>query len=55
MLALEWNMDDALKARFVEGYESVALNLISMGISFDKIHEATKLSIERIEELANHN
>ena len=63
MLALEWNMDDALKARFEEGYEegrnegyeSVALNLISMGISFDKIHEATKLSIERIKELANHN
>ena len=55
MLALEWNMDDALKARFVEGYESVALNMIRSGMTIDKIHEATKLSIERIEELANHN
>ena len=57
MLALEWNMDDALQARFEEGrdegIEAVALNLISMGINLDKIQEATKLSLERIKELAN--
>ena len=61
MLALEWNMDDALQARFEDGIEdgisrgieSVALNMISMGMPFDKIQEATKLSIERIKELAN--
>ena len=60
MLALEWNMDDALQARFedgiengiLRGIESVALNMIGMGISFDKIQEATKLSMERIKELA---
>ena len=38
-----------------EGIESVALNLISMGISFDKIQEATKLSIQRIKELAKQS
>ena len=61
MLTLEWNMDDALQARFEDGVEdgisrgveSVALNMISMGMSFDKIQEATKLSIERIKELAD--
>ena len=61
MLALEWNMDDALQARFddgvesgiLRGIESVALNMISMGMSFEKIQEATKLSMERIKELAS--
>lgn len=61
MLTLEWNMNDALQARFDDGYEngilrgieSVALNMIGMGISFEKIHEATKLPMERIRELAN--
>ena len=57
MLTLEWNMDDALQARFEDGIsrgvESVALNMIGMGISFDKIQEATKLSMERIKELAD--
>ena len=38
-----------------EERESVALNLISMGISFDKIQEATKLSLQRIKELAKYN
>ena len=64
MLALEWNMDDALQARFEDGYkngrnegisvgiESVALNLISMGMTVDKVQEATKLPRERIELLA---
>ena len=64
MLALEWNMDDALQARFEDGYEdgrneginigieSVAFNLISMGMTVEKIQEATNLSRERIEKLA---
>ena len=63
MLALEWNMDDALQARFEDGYEdgrneginigieSVAFNLISMGMTVEKVQEATSLSRERIEEL----
>ena len=63
MLALEWNMDDALQARFEEGRnegreegrETVAVNLINMGMAFDKIQEATKLSLERIKELAKKN
>ena len=61
MLALEWNMDDALQARFEEGYEdghiegieSVALNMIRSGMNVDKIKELTQLSSERIQELAN--
>lgn len=60
MLALEWNMDDALQARFDDGYkdghnhaiESVALNLINMGMTVEKVQEATNLSRERIELLA---
>lgn len=64
MLALEWDMDDALQARFEDGYEngrnegisvgieSVALNLISMGMTVDKVQEATNLPRERIELLA---
>ena len=63
MLALEWNMDDALQARFEDGYkngrnegisvgiESVALNLISMGMTVEKVQEATNLPRERIEVL----
>lgn len=57
MLSLEWNLDDALQARFEdgrdEGIESVALNLLNMGLTVEKIQEATKLSVERIKELAN--
>ena len=57
MLSLEWNLDDALQARFEdgrdEGIESIALNLLNMGLTVEKIQEATKLSIERIKELAN--
>ena len=59
MLALEWNMDDALQARFDEGYEdgreeereSIALNMIRSGLSIDNIQKFTKLSAERIKEL----
>ena len=60
MLALEWNMDDALQARFDEGYEdghiegieSVARNMLRSGMNVDKIKELTQLSSERIQELA---
>lgn len=64
MLALEWNMDDALQACFDDGYEngrnegisvgieSVVLNFISMGMTVEKVQEATKLPRERIELLA---
>lgn len=52
MLALEWKLNDALQARFEDGMEdgisqgieSVALNMIDMGMSLDKIQEATNLS-----------
>ena len=61
MLALEWNMDDALQACFEDGYEdgrnhsieSVALNLINMGMAVDKVQKSTNLSRERIEKLAD--
>ena len=60
MLALEWDKDLALQARFDDGFdtghekgvESVALNLLNMGMEFEQIQTATKLSFERIEELA---
>ena len=61
MLALEWNMDDALQARFDEGrdeginagVESVSLNMLRSGMTIDKIQELTQLSFERIQELAD--
>ncbi len=49
MRNLEWNMDDALAARFDEGYEnghnkginggieSVAINMLRSGMTVDKI------------------
>ena len=55
MLALEWNMNDALQARFEEGREeereSIALDMLRNGEPFDKILKFTKLSFERITEL----
>ena len=61
MLALEWKMDDALAARYEdgrddgisEGIEKVALNMIQDGEPLDKILRFTKLSMERIKELAD--
>ena len=50
MRNLEWNMNDALAARFEEGYEdereeerkSIALNMIRSGIAFElKIYRKT--------------
>ena len=34
------------------GVEKVALNLLNMGMTFEKIQEATKLPLKRIEELS---
>lgn len=34
------------------GHESVAVNLINMGMAIEKIQEATSLSLEKIKELA---
>ena len=60
MLALEWNMNDALQARFDDGIEqglkqgseNIALKLINMGLSFTDIQKATELPLKRIQELA---
>ena len=63
MLALEWNLDDALQARFDEGYEdgrneereSVALKMLRKGKSFDEVREFTDLPLHRLEQLAKNN
>ena len=63
MLALEWNLDDALHARFLDGFEdgrnkereSVAIKLISRGRPLLEIQEDTGLPLERIQQLANFN
>ena len=60
MLALQWDKDSAMKASYddgkedgiSQGVESVALNLLNMGLTIEQIQEATELSLERIEELA---
>jgi len=62
MLALEWNLDDALQARFEDGMEhgrneereAVAVKLIRMGLQFDAIQKATNLSLQRIQEFADN-
>ena len=59
MRNLEWNMNDALQARFDEGRneerESVAIKMLRKGKSFDEVHEFTDLPIERIKQLAIDN
>lgn len=59
MLALQWDSDAALQARFDEGFEEgiefVATNMIRKGLSFDEISELTNLSPERLKELAQSN
>lgn len=60
MLALEWDKDLALQARFDDGFnsglakgiESVALKMIGEGESPEKICKFTALPLNRIEELA---
>ena len=53
---LQWDAEMAMKARFEDGRDdgikAVALNLLQMGMSVNKIQEATNLSVERINELA---
>lgn len=59
-LTLQWEQDKAIRASYEdgrddgisEGIEKVALNLLNMGLTVEKIQEATKLSFERIKELA---
>lgn len=57
MLALEWNLDDALQARFADGVEDgitkVAVNMIQAGEPIEKIRQFTRLTAERINELAD--
>ena len=63
MLVLEWNLDDALQARFDEGYEDgrneereiLALKLIQRGRPLDEIHKDTGLPLHRLEQLAKNN
>ena len=60
MLALEWNLDDAKQAWFEDGLEqgreqgieSVAINMLRSGMAAETIQEFTRLSFERIKELA---
>ena len=57
MLALQYDNEKAIRASYEDGrddgIESVALNLLNMGLTVEKIQEATKLSMERIKELAD--
>ena len=61
MLALQWKLEDAQKAWFLDGkdegidigIEKVALNMLKKNKSFKDIQEATDLSIKRIQELAS--
>ena len=59
MRNLEWNMDDALQARFDEGRneerENVAVKMLRKGKSFNEVHEFTDLPVERIKQLAIDN
>ena len=59
MRKLEWNMNDALHARFEDGRneerEAVAIKLIHMGLNFTDIQKATDLPIHRLEQLAIDN
>ena len=64
MRNLEWNLDDALQARFEDGIErgmkqgrneereDLAFKLSRMGLRFDDIQRATDLPLQRIQELA---
>ena len=54
MLALQWEQDKAIRASYEDGVESVAINLINMGMASEKVQEATRLSIERIKELTTN-
>ena len=47
MTLLEREMEGEIKA-----VEKIAITLLEMGMSFETIQQATKLSIQRIQELA---
>ena len=51
MALLESKLDGLNEGR-EEERTSIALNLISMGLPFDKIQKATKLTLDKIKELA---
>lgn len=51
MALLESNLEGEERGRKA-GIESVAINLINMGMAIEKIQEATSLSLEKIKELA---
>ena len=63
MLALEWNINDALQARFEDGYEdgrnkereAVAIKMLRKGKSFDEVQEFTDLPVQRLEQLVIDN
>ena len=71
MLALEWNLDDALQARFDDGFaegrnegikqgeilqaEKIAARMIHNGNSVEEILALTDLPLKRIRELAQDN
>lgn len=56
-------MDDALQARFDEGYEdgrneeleSVAIKMLRSGKLFDEVREFTDLPIQRLDQLGKNN
>lgn len=59
ILDFQWDLDEAKIAwqnKAIKAHEdgrneerySIALNLLKMGMTLDKIHEATKLSVEKI-------
>ena len=68
MLDLQWNLEDAKQAWHDEGFEqgvqqgikqghteaieSIALNMLRRGKSFDDIHADTSLPLERIQQLS---
>ena len=58
MLALQWEMDDALQARYEDGrddgIESVALKMIRLGKPLEDILQITDLPIEKIKKLADN-
>ena len=57
MLDLQWNLEDAKQAwhdeGFEQGVESVAINMLRRGKSFDEIADFTNLPLERIQQLAD--
>lgn len=57
MLVLQWEQDKAIRASYEDwrddAIESVAVEMIQDGEPLEKIIKFTKLSMERIKELAN--